>query len=151
MWKGCYSLCSSQLTKAWVPRLERMVQSRNLCEFEKNVLLTLIGSILQPTKFNNIDAHISNNHVMVGELLRIFCSGLEEQIQHRKYFYKSSSLVREGMIVVHSSGLTGDTSTASVSQFLLYWVVQHITCNNRLRWIVACLTSVLDWTLNFQK
>ena len=35
---------------SWIPRLERMVQSRNLCDFEKNVLLTLIGSVIQPNK-----------------------------------------------------------------------------------------------------
>ena len=27
-----------------------MVQSRSLCDFEKNVLLTLIGSVIQPNK-----------------------------------------------------------------------------------------------------
>ena len=48
-------------------------------------------------------------------MLRIFCEDLEEQIQHRRYFYKSSSLVHEGMIVVHNSGLTGDTTSAIVS------------------------------------
>ena len=35
---------------SWIPRLERMVVSRNLCDFEKNVLLTLIGSVIQPNK-----------------------------------------------------------------------------------------------------
>ena len=35
---------------SWIPRLERMVQSRKLCDFEKNVLLTLIGSVIQPNK-----------------------------------------------------------------------------------------------------
>ncbi len=48
-------------------------------------------------------------------MLRIFCEDLEEQIQHRRYFYKSSSLVHEGMIVVQNSGLTGDTTSATVS------------------------------------
>ena len=48
--------------------------------------------------------------------MRIFCSGLEEQIAHRKYFYKSATLVHEGMIVVHNSGLTGDPTSASVRE-----------------------------------
>ena len=30
----------------------------------------------------------------VGELLRLFCSSLEEQIKHRMYFYKTATLVR---------------------------------------------------------
>jgi hypothetical protein len=44
-----------QLTKkagSWIPRLERMVQSRGLCPFEKQVLLTLIGFVIQPNKVN---------------------------------------------------------------------------------------------------
>ena len=52
----------------------------------------------------------------VGELLRLFCTDLEEEIAHRKYFYKSATLVREGMISVHNSGLTGDTNNATVSE-----------------------------------
>lgn len=52
----------------------------------------------------------------VGELLRLFCADLEEEIAHRKYFYKSATLVREGMIIVQNSGLTGDTNNATVSK-----------------------------------
>lgn len=92
-----------------------MVQSRNLCAFEKNVLLALIGSVIQPNKFNTGEAHIVKNCAQVGELLQLFCDNLEDEINHRKYFYKSASLVREGMVVVHSSGITGDPSSATVS------------------------------------
>ena len=35
---------------SWIPRLERMVQSRNLSDFEKSVILTLIGTVIQPNK-----------------------------------------------------------------------------------------------------
>ena len=45
-----------QMTKqagSWIPRLERMVQSRNLSNFEKSVLLTLIGSVIQPNKVHS--------------------------------------------------------------------------------------------------
>ena len=37
-------------TGTWVPRLERMISSRKLCEFEKKVLLTLISNTIQPNK-----------------------------------------------------------------------------------------------------
>ena len=50
----------------------------------------------------------------VGEVLRLFCSDLHDQIKHRKYFYKLSTLVREGMIIVHNSGLNGDPTAAKV-------------------------------------
>ena len=89
-----------------------MVESRNLCDFEKSVLLALIGSVIQPSKFGT---HVNSNCSMIGELLRIFCSNLEEQIAHRRYFYKSASLVREGMVTVHSSVLSGDPTSAIVS------------------------------------
>ena len=52
----------------------------------------------------------------VGELLRLFCSSLQEQIKHRVYFYKMATLVREGMIIVHNSGLNGDPTSAKVRE-----------------------------------
>lgn len=99
---------------SWVPRLERMIHSRNLSSFEKNILLLLIGAVIQPNKFQSYEVRISAQGTSVGELLRLFCTDLEEEIAHRKYFYKSATLVREGMIIVHNSGLTGDTNNATV-------------------------------------
>ncbi len=80
------------------------MESRKLCDFEKNVLLTLIGCVIQQSKFMNYSQDCSNNCATVGEMLRLLCNTLEEQIEHRKYFFKSGSLVHEGMIVVNSSG-----------------------------------------------
>ena len=51
----------------------------------------------------------------VGEVLRLFCTSLKDQIKHRVYFYKTATLVREGMIIVHNAGLTGDPANAKVS------------------------------------
>ena len=85
--------------------------------FEKDILLVLIGAILQPNRFNVNDVRIGKN-LQVGGLLSRFCSSLEDQIAHRKYFYKSASLVREGMVVVHSSGISGDLSNATVSYIM---------------------------------
>lgn len=110
--------CVVKLTRAagdWLPRLERMVDSRKLCSFERSVLLALIGSIIQPNKFNAGETVIAKNCAHVGDLLQLFCPSLEDQIQHRKYFYKSAILIREGMVVVHNAGLTGDPSSATVS------------------------------------
>ena len=91
------------------------MESRNLCEFEKNILLALIGSSLQPTKFSTTESTIFRNQAQVGDLLQLFCGSLEDEIQHRKFFYKSASLVREGMVIVHSSGFNGDPTSATVS------------------------------------
>ena len=69
-------------------------------------------------QFQSYEVRISGQGTTVGELLRLFCTDLEEEIAHRKYFYKSATLVREGMIIVHNSGLTGDTNNATVSGVL---------------------------------
>jgi SpoVK/Ycf46/Vps4 family AAA+-type ATPase len=105
------------LTRAaggWLPRLERMAESRNLCAFEKNVLLALIAAVIQPDKFKKFDMRISSKETTIRDVLRLFCHTLEEQIQYRKYFYKSATMVHEGMINVHNLGLTGDISSATV-------------------------------------
>lgn len=97
-----------------------MCESRKLCEFEKNVLLSLIGLVIQPSKFKNQDRYNNNNPAEIGELLHLFCANLEEEIAHRKYFYKSGFLVHEGMVIVHSSGLSGDPSSAIVCTIYLH-------------------------------
>ncbi|XP_019854420.1 PREDICTED: uncharacterized protein LOC105313451 [Amphimedon queenslandica] len=107
-----------QLTKqsgGTVPRLERMATLRGIAPFEKNVLLTLIGYVIQPNKIMPYEGMFSGQSVFtVGELLRLFCPSLQEQIKHRVYFYKMATLVREGMIIVHNSGLNGDPTSAKV-------------------------------------
>lgn len=53
-----------QLTRkagTWIPRLERMVASRGLCSFEKDVLITLIGFVIQPTKVLYCNASCMHN------------------------------------------------------------------------------------------
>ena len=60
------TVVSIQLTKkagSWTPRLERMVQSRGLCPFEKQVLLTLIGFVIQPNKVSEYVLYMYNIHV----------------------------------------------------------------------------------------
>ncbi|KAL5457433.1 hypothetical protein EMCRGX_G034692 [Ephydatia muelleri] len=109
------------LTKAagsWIPRLERMVESRGLCMFEKNILLTLIGFVIQPNKASVTGSGMffgaAQTGFTIGELLRLFCTSLQDQIKHRTYFYKSATLVQEGMLVVNNAGLTGDPASAKV-------------------------------------
>ena len=143
--------------------------------FEKNILLTLIGFVIQPNKASvmvvipqsyvlahghtymhththnlctyaytqntyntymytciHMHTHTYTRHVQInppgsgmffgaaqtgftiGELLRLFCTSLQDQIKHRTYFYKSATLVQEGMLVVNNAGLTGDPASAKV-------------------------------------
>eukprot|EP01083_Nonionella_stella_P073466 198656_1 len=88
----------------WIPRLERLVKIRNLNQFEKWVILSLIGVILSSEirKTSNSSRVISfgKEALSVFLLLTIHCSTLHEQIAHRKYFYKSATLVKEDIIQV---------------------------------------------------
>ncbi len=40
----------------------------------------------------------NNASFTVGELLRLFCSSLKDQIKHRMFFYKTGTLVRWALI-----------------------------------------------------
>jgi len=49
-------LLCQQITRqsgSWMPRLERMIQLRNLSTFEKNIILYLIGSVIQSNKVSS--------------------------------------------------------------------------------------------------
>ena len=59
--------------------------------------VTLTNSCLQ---FSSFEIHITPTGTTIRDLLRLFCNTLEEQISHRRYFYKSSVMVHEGMVNV---------------------------------------------------
>lgn len=64
-----------QLTRqagSWIPRLERMVTSRGLSDFEKSILLSLIGMIIQPNKV--ITGKFCVVCVSVAEQLILMCT-----------------------------------------------------------------------------
>ena len=46
--------------------------------------------------------------MQVEVLLRAFSASLQQQIRNRRHFYKSSVLVREGILVLHGDELGGD-------------------------------------------
>ena len=58
-------------------------------------------------------------------LLRAFSHSLQAQIEHRKHFYKSAVLVREGILVLHGDELGADlTQTlAEIDRRMLDFVV----------------------------
>eukprot|EP01083_Nonionella_stella_P096037 269781_1 len=111
--KSAYKRCvarievTKQSTKnKWLPRLERLVIKRNLDQFEKWVILTLIGCIISVDIIKA--AGLQNRYrdaMTVGEMLAANCTDLREQIKHRKYFYRTATLVRENIIKVHESRL----------------------------------------------
>ena len=108
---SAYKKCIARIevtkqNQKWLPRLERLVIKRNLEEFEKWVILTLIGCIISVDIIKA--AGLQNRYrdaMTVGEMLGANCSDLREQIKHRKYFYKTATLVKENIIKVHESRL----------------------------------------------
>jgi len=88
----------------WLPRIERLVQLRQLDAFEKNVLISLIGSMLSQEirKAGQIgrDDNLLTNSFQVGTLITTFCDSLADKVRSRTYFYKNSKLVREGIIKI---------------------------------------------------
>lgn len=94
------ALCKSK--GIWYPRLERLTEALELSSFEKNIILTLISTVVTPgMKKQSFGAGVQSKRKCrscVSEILDSFCSNLEEQMTFRKYFYKSSVLVKEGII-----------------------------------------------------
>ncbi|KAJ6241738.1 atpase [Anaeramoeba flamelloides] len=97
--------------KGFIPRMEKLSKARGLTKFEKNIVLFLIGS--------NISQEMMNSGVSRGStvenLLRVFCDTLEDQITKRKYFYKSATLIKDGILHVSGTGLDNDLN----SQFIM--------------------------------
>lgn len=55
--------------------------------------------------------------VTVGTLIRFFSGSLIEQIQNRKYFYKSATLIKEGILTVRSYNFSADLTDQEVPFF----------------------------------
>ncbi|PRP75012.1 hypothetical protein PROFUN_07405 [Planoprotostelium fungivorum] len=79
----------------WQPRLERLCQLRGLDEFERNVVLCLVSASFSPTIQN-----LGYSNLNVGHLIRTFKKKMADQIKHRKYFYKNSKLIKDGIILI---------------------------------------------------
>eukprot|EP00485_Elphidium_margaritaceum_P014580 CAMPEP_0202732188 /NCGR_PEP_ID=MMETSP1385-20130828/187527_1 /ASSEMBLY_ACC=CAM_ASM_000861 /TAXON_ID=933848 /ORGANISM="Elphidium margaritaceum" /LENGTH=1162 /DNA_ID=CAMNT_0049398495 /DNA_START=24 /DNA_END=3510 /DNA_ORIENTATION=- len=108
---SAYKKCQARLEmtkqqKKWLPRLERLVIKRNLEEFEKWVILTLVGCIISVDIIKAAGLQTRYRDAMtVGEMLGANCQDLRDQIEHRRYFYKTATLVKEDIIKVHESRL----------------------------------------------
>jgi len=85
------------------PRLEVLVGQLGLDDFEKSVVLYLCGSMISPifkSSIANEPYHGSARKCTVGDLLLVFCDTVSEQVRARTYFYRSSKLVRKGLVRV---------------------------------------------------
>ncbi len=88
-------MAKTRLKSDWLPRLERLCDSRRYDYFEKNIILMLIGS-RNSTEFRKQDFNDFN----IGEIITALSSGFRYEIENRKYFYKNARLVRDGIITI---------------------------------------------------
>ena len=117
-----------------LPRLERLASALGLCDFEKNVVVSMIGQAIAPRSIGLMGGGgggmggggaSPSKTMQVEVLLRAFSHSLQAQIEHRKHFYKSAVLVREGILVLHGDELGADlTQTlAEIDRRMLDFVV----------------------------
>ncbi|GFR47899.1 hypothetical protein Agub_g9646, partial [Astrephomene gubernaculifera] len=98
----------------WKPRLERLAEARSLAPFEKKVLLLLVGCRVSPSVSRTLQACVSNGCfsgglLTVGNLLLAFYpDDLGEQINARRYFYKSGRLIQDGILTLSGTDFSKD-------------------------------------------
>eukprot|EP01063_Lacrimia_lanifica_P032790 TRINITY_DN5665_c0_g1_i1.p1 TRINITY_DN5665_c0_g1~~TRINITY_DN5665_c0_g1_i1.p1 ORF type:complete len:1094 (+),score=429.98 TRINITY_DN5665_c0_g1_i1:90-3371(+) len=90
-----------------LPMMEALQQKRKFTNFEKMVLLLLVGNIMS----HDILIAANGKYVMrgdaqrectVGFVLYVLCESLEERVVRRKVFYKSANLLKDGLLTVTS-------------------------------------------------
>ncbi|KAL6050677.1 AAA domain-containing protein [Balamuthia mandrillaris] len=85
-------LAATKEAGEWLPRLERLAKACNMDEFEKSVVLALVGAVISQ------EIYRMDPNFTVGQLTQLFCKGFEQEVSARPYFYKASTLVREGIV-----------------------------------------------------
>lgn len=106
----CEKRMKMTLETKWEPRLEKLGRIRNLSEFEKTILVALVGGIIS-NEITLVRKYSSD--FTVGSLLSILCDSLQERIHNRKVFYRNSTLVSDGFIRV-SDKLSEDLMNCQV-------------------------------------
>eukprot|EP01060_Flectonema_neradi_P030007 TRINITY_DN4270_c0_g1_i4.p1 TRINITY_DN4270_c0_g1~~TRINITY_DN4270_c0_g1_i4.p1 ORF type:complete len:964 (+),score=170.94 TRINITY_DN4270_c0_g1_i4:493-3384(+) len=90
-----------------LPRMEALQRKRGFSNFEKMVLLLLVGNIMS----HDVLIAANGKYVMrgdtqrdctVGYLLYVLCDSLEERVQRRSVFYKAAPLLKDGLLTVTS-------------------------------------------------
>ena len=104
------------------PRLEQLCEALELEPFEKYCILQLCKALIMPQsqitayallEFENGQSG-NRQSSRVGGLIDLFCATLESRMKSRKYFYKSSTLIREGILTLSEKGFTKDLSDCDV-------------------------------------
>lgn len=88
------------------PRLEELAKLHNLDSFEKSVLLLLVGMMISEDvrrAWEIENRSYVQKFFSVGSVFSYLCGNLQDKIESRKYFYCSSTLIRDNMVQVSAS------------------------------------------------
>ena len=94
-----------QAERRWVPRLERLTKALALDSFEVDVIVAIVGSEVLPMRSylgGRKQINPTNGRVKQGcsvqALLSSFCCSLRDELSKRKHFYRSATLLKEGIL-----------------------------------------------------
>ncbi|MDP6503928.1 MAG: hypothetical protein QF886_09945, partial [Planctomycetota bacterium] len=107
--------------------LETMAKEHQLSEFEKLVLILVLGPTLDNTFEDVVNeaTHLSGSEV--GGILDVLCETLEEKIRARKYFTSSSKLLALGLLNLgYSRGIMSENDFLSMGMELPRQVSSHL-------------------------
>jgi SpoVK/Ycf46/Vps4 family AAA+-type ATPase len=98
----------------WLPKIESLADRLHLCDFERYMLLLLVGNVVSHDIMIAINGRYAMRdgmrEITVGFLLFILCDSLRDRVQCRKCFYQSSPLIANGIV-------TSSIATSSRSCF----------------------------------
>ncbi|CAB9508486.1 Transitional endoplasmic reticulum ATPase [Seminavis robusta] len=81
------------------PRLEILAKQLQLDDFHKFCLVYLAGAMISPIFKSCIQGEeYSPKNAKVGDILVVYFDSFAEQVANRTYFYRSSKLLRKGLI-----------------------------------------------------
>ena len=90
-------------------RLEQLCDALDLCKFEKYCILAMVTFVIVPGGM-----HKGSAGSLVGTLIDSFCATLEERMESRRFFYRSSTLIREGILSLSQTDFKTDLSMCKV-------------------------------------
>lgn len=101
-------------------RLEQLCQALELGKFEKYCILTMVANVIMPgthgpdTMPHGMVDPRNKSAVTVGYLIHLLCETLEEKMKSRRFFYKSSPMIQEGILTISQLDFMTDLSGCKV-------------------------------------
>jgi len=102
--KKLYSICEGRLLKSketgFIPKIEKIAKQMKLSSFEKEMLIALSAEKI----FIDENDKLFYTDPSISKIIFLFLDDQIEQVKAKKYFLKSSKLVRSGFISINNNG-----------------------------------------------